>query len=121
MGYTMIGGGDAVLPRMEENMLKRLMGRWWFWGALTLAVVVMLLVAFLRRLLPLPRKIVAQHSKPGEQLVVLFGDSITEGLTSYNYVDVLAQRMERDGYRFMNAGIGGDTAYNLLHRLRPVV
>jgi hypothetical protein len=117
----MIGGGDAVLPRMEENMLKRLMGRWWFWGALTLAGVVMLLVAFLRRLLPLPRTIVAQHSKPGEQLVVLFGDSITEGLTGYNYVDVLAQRMERDGYRFMNAGIGGDTAYNLLKRMRPVV
>jgi hypothetical protein len=49
----------------------------------------MLLVSFLRRLLPLPHKIVAQHSKPGEQLVVLFGDSITEGLTSSNYVDVL--------------------------------
>ena len=29
--------------------------------------------------------------------------------------------MEREGYRFMNAGIGGDTAYNLLKRLRPIV
>jgi lysophospholipase L1-like esterase len=102
-------------------MVKRLMGRWWFWGALPLAAVVLLLVAFLRRVLPLPLKIVAQDSMPGEHLVVLFGDSITEGQTSSNYVDVLAQRMEREGYRFMNAGIGGDTAYNLLNRLRPVV
>ena len=69
----------------------------------------------------MPHKIVAQHKKPGEHLVALFGDSITEGLMSSNSVEVLAERMERVGYRFLNAGIGGDTAYNLLNRLRPVV
>ncbi|GAC1349936.1 MAG: hypothetical protein NVSMB27_27720 [Ktedonobacteraceae bacterium] len=69
----------------------------------------------------MPHKIVAEHKKPGEHVVVLFGDSITEGLMSSNSVEVLAERMEREGYRFLNTGIGGDFAYNLLHRLEPIV
>ena len=101
-------------------MLNKLRPRWWFWVAITLAAVT-LLVAFLRKLLPFPRTIVAQHKEPGETLVVLFGDSITEGLMSHSFVDLLAQRMGREGYRFMNAGIGGDTAYNLLNCVGPVV
>lgn len=104
-------------------MLKRLIRQRWFWFVITSVSVVSLLVAFLKKLLALPPKIVAVHKKPGEQLVVLFGDSITQGGMSYNYVDLLAQpqRMQGEGYRFMNAGIGGDTAYNLLNRLRPIV
>lgn len=74
------------------------------------------------KLLGWPRpRIVAQHARPGEKLVVLFGDSITEGLTSASYVAVLRQRFQGEGYRFMNAGVGGDTAYNLSRRLRSVV
>jgi lysophospholipase L1-like esterase len=103
------------------NMLNNLLRRRWFWSLLTLAVVATLLRAFLKNLLPLPPKIVAQHKKPGEKLVVLFGDSITQGAQSYNYVELLAERMGGEGYRFMNAGIGGDTAYNLLQRIEPVV
>jgi len=102
-------------------MLKRLIRQRWFWFVITSASVVSLLVAFLRKLLALPPKIVAVHKKPGEQLVVLFGDSITQGGMSSNYVDLLAQRMQGEGYRFLNAGIGGDTAYNLLNRLKPIV
>ncbi|WP_161883674.1 SGNH/GDSL hydrolase family protein [Deinococcus alpinitundrae] len=78
------------------------------------------LAAFVRKLLPFPRKITAQHKGPGETLVTFFGDSITEGLMSASFVDVLAGRLGRDGYRFMNAGVGGDTTYNLLERLDPV-
>lgn len=77
-------------------------------------------VAFLRKLIPFPDKITAHHKQPGETLVTLLGDSITEGKMSASYVNLLAQRLGRDGYRFMNAGIGGDTTYNLLGRLTPV-
>jgi lysophospholipase L1-like esterase len=93
----------------------------WFWLTLMGTVGVSLLAAFLKKLLALPPRIVAVQKKPGEQLVVLFGDSITQGGMSANYVDLLAERMQGEGYRFMNAGVGGDTAYNLLNRLRPVV
>ena len=95
-------------------MVKRLIRHPWFWLALTLGLLVSLLAAFLRKLL-------AVRKKPGERVVVLFGDSITQGGMSHNYVDVLAERMQGEGYRFLNAGIGGDTAYNLLNRLEPVV
>jgi lysophospholipase L1-like esterase len=102
-------------------MINTLVGQWWFWLAIVLAVVVILLVAVIRKLIPVPPGIKAQHVHPGEKLVTLFGDSITEGMMSCNYVNLLAQRMEGESYHFMNAGVGGDTAYNLLNRLRPIV
>jgi lysophospholipase L1-like esterase len=68
-----------------------------------------------------PPKIGAVRKQPGETLVVLFGDSITQGGMSHNYVALLVQRMGPVGYRVLNAGIGGDTAYNLLQRMGPVV
>jgi lysophospholipase L1-like esterase len=61
------------------------------------------------------------HKKAGEVLVALLGDSITEGRMSCNYVEMLAGRMGGEGYRFMNAGVSADTAYNVLNRLEPVV
>jgi acyl-CoA thioesterase-1 len=69
----------------------------------------------------MPPKMVVQHANPGEHLVALFGDSITEGAGSSNYVDLLAERMGREGYRFLNVGVGGGTAFNLLNRLEPIV
>jgi lysophospholipase L1-like esterase len=54
-------------------------------------------------------------------LVVLFGDSITEGTMSADYVEELERRMGADGHRFQNAGVGGDTAFNLLGRVPAVV
>jgi acyl-CoA thioesterase-1 len=62
-----------------------------------------------------------QRVKRTEQLVVLFGDSITEGNMSASYVEELVRRMGADGYHFQNAGVGGDTAFNLLQRVAPVV
>ena len=53
--------------------------------------------------------------------MVLFGDSITEGSMSASYVEELADRMGADGHRFQNAGVGGDTAFNLLQRVARVV
>ena len=50
-------------------------------------------------------------------LVVCAGDSITHGVVSANYVEMLERRFAADGYEFVNAGINGQLAYNLLQRL----
>ena len=54
-------------------------------------------------------------------LVVCAGDSITHGVVSANYVDMLERRFAADGYEFVNAGINGQLAYNLSQRLDEVV
>jgi lysophospholipase L1-like esterase len=54
-------------------------------------------------------------------LVVCVGDSLVRGQVSVNFVDILRHRMGADGFRFVNAGINGDLAYNVLMRLDMVV
>jgi len=53
--------------------------------------------------------------------VVFFGDSITRGLVSASYIDLLALRLGEERYRFINAGINNDYAYNLLLRVEDVI
>ncbi len=53
--------------------------------------------------------------------VVLFGDSITRGQFSANYVRLLRRRMGSEGFVFKNYGVNNDTTYNLLHRTQEVV
>ena len=88
-------------------MTNKLMRLWWFWGGITGVVSLPLLQAFLKKRFPVPPKIVVQHAKPGEELVALFGDSITEGEASSNYVDLQTERMRRESYR------GGGRGYRL--------
>ena len=49
------------------------------------------------------------------------GDSITHGFMSANYVRMLMDDLGPRGYEFVNAGISGDLAFNLLPRLDDVV
>ena len=53
--------------------------------------------------------------------VVCIGDSITHGRTSSNYVALLEKRFRPKGYRFVNAGVNGELAYNALQRLDAVI
>ncbi len=53
--------------------------------------------------------------------VVCLGDSIVRGQVSYNFVKLLDQRMTKSGFQFINAGIVGDQAYNVLMRLDSVI
>lgn len=55
------------------------------------------------------------------QIVVCAGDSITHGMVSANYVDLLRARFAPQGYAFINAGINGNLAYNVLHRLNEII
>jgi len=59
------------------------------------------------------------HGSHG-RLIVCVGDSLVRGQTSANFVDLLNQRMHKDGFRFINAGVNGNLAYNVLVRLRAV-
>lgn len=49
--------------------------------------------------------------------VVCLGDSITRGQISASYVDILNEKMGKDGFQFINAGVNNDLAYNILIRL----
>jgi lysophospholipase L1-like esterase len=53
-------------------------------------------------------------------LVVCLGASIVRGQVSTNFVNLLNQRMRKDGFHFVNAGVNGDLAYNVLLRLKAV-
>lgn len=54
------------------------------------------------------------------QTVVCFGDSITRGQISANYVDMLAGWSGLRGFRFYNAGVNSDLTLNLLRRVKRV-
>lgn len=54
-------------------------------------------------------------------LVVCAGDSITHGSASANYVDLLKQRLQPEGYAFLNAGVNGNLAWNVLQRIDAIV
>jgi len=56
-----------------------------------------------------------------ECTIVCLGDSITRGLISASFVDQLDQRLAGDGFHFINAGVNGDLAYNVLVRLDRVI
>ncbi len=54
-------------------------------------------------------------------LVVCVGDSLTHGVMSADYLALLRGRLGGDGYEFVNAGINGNLAWNVLQRLDDIV
>ena len=54
-------------------------------------------------------------------LVVCAGDSITHGTASANYVDLLKARWNPQGLAFVNAGVNGNLAWNVLQRLDSII
>ena len=53
--------------------------------------------------------------------MVCLGASIVRGQISSNFVDVLTERMEKKGYRFVNQGVAGYEAYNVLMNLGQAI
>ena len=47
-------------------------------------------------------------------LVVCLGASIVRGQVSSNFVKLLSDRLSGDGFRFVNAGVAGTTAADVL-------
>ena len=53
--------------------------------------------------------------------VVLAGDSLTHGNMSYNYLDILEERLPAGQYHLINAGVNADLAHSLLQRLDEII
>lgn len=91
-----------------------------------LAIVILWFIQRLRALMQAPENNPGAFLKHGRQdsthtLVICAGDSLTHGIISANYVDLLQQRFESDGYEFVNAGINGNLAYNVLQRVDDII
>lgn len=55
------------------------------------------------------------------QTVVCFGDSITRGQVSANYVAMLEESLDHAEYIFVNSGVNNDFSYNLLQRVDQII
>lgn len=56
-----------------------------------------------------------------QRRVICLGDSLTRGQVSVDYVKMLAKRDIGKSFRFTNAGVNGDLAFNMLQRLDSVI
>lgn len=57
----------------------------------------------------------------GHKLVVCFGDSLTQGGMSFDWVSRLAKAKQPEGCTVLNAGVNGELAYNLAQRVDQIV
>ncbi len=57
----------------------------------------------------------------GKKLVAVIGGDAVHGNISYNFVDDAARRRSCVDYQFINAGVNGSTAYDVLQRLDNVI
>jgi lysophospholipase L1-like esterase len=68
-----------------------------------------------------PERMAALVAVSERPTVVCIGDSLTHGRTSSDYVALLQKRFRPKGYRFVNAGLNGELAYNVRQRLDAVI
>ncbi|HEX3045549.1 MAG TPA: SGNH/GDSL hydrolase family protein [Bacillota bacterium] len=82
-------------------------------------------VAYRQMLKPSPDNPVSfveqNHHRPGRQVVVCAGDSLTRGQLSFDFCGYLNLQADLQNYQFINDGINGDLSYNLLQRLEPII
>ncbi|MBT2692245.1 GDSL-type esterase/lipase family protein [Bacillus sp. ISL-55] len=57
----------------------------------------------------------------GKKLVAVIGGDVVHGNISYNFVDDTARRKNCRDYQFINAGVNGSTAYDVLQRLDSII
>jgi lysophospholipase L1-like esterase len=57
----------------------------------------------------------------GKRLVACVGASIVHGNVSFNFVNLLKDRLEPKGFELVNAGVNGDLAWNVLKRLDSII
>ena len=56
-----------------------------------------------------------------QKRAVFLGDSITMGRVSFNFVDLLAEKLDPEKIDLVNAGVNSQLAYNVLQRLDEVI
>lgn len=60
-------------------------------------------------------------SLSAKKVIVCIGDSLTHGKVSYNYVDILSEILDPEGYYLINAGINSEHAYHAFQRLDDII
>ena len=89
---------------------------------LIMIAIVLMVTPTLRQRQKRPKAFLQRGRRPDTKtLVVCAGDSITNGVGSADWVEVLQQRLGGDGYEFVNAGMDGNLAWNVLQRLDDVI
>lgn len=56
-----------------------------------------------------------------KKVVALAGDSITHGQIGENYVTMLSQRLDKEQFELVNAGVNAHLAWNLLQRVDEII
>ena len=91
-----------------------------------LAVAILVAAAFLfvSRIISLPPQGVAidyinSKSKKNQRIIACIGDSLTHGNIGQSWVDYLRQEFPNDV--FLNDGINGNTAWQVIQRLDPIL
>ncbi|MEJ2739042.1 MAG: SGNH/GDSL hydrolase family protein [Dehalococcoidia bacterium] len=60
-------------------------------------------------------------SETSDKTVLCLGASIVQGKVSSSFVDILSQRMDKDGFHFINEGVAGYQSYNILINLESAI
>jgi acyl-CoA thioesterase-1 len=90
--------------------------------ALLVLVVVVIFVAF--ALIRLgrppknnPKQFLRKSRAAGSTVVACVGASTVQGQLGFNFVDYLSERLGPQNYQFINGGVNGDLAFNVLQRM----
>ena len=59
--------------------------------------------------------------QPGKKVVACIGGDVVHGNISYNFVEDAAKRKGCSDYQFINDGVNGSTAHDVLNRLDSVI
>jgi lysophospholipase L1-like esterase len=110
-------------PKKKETSGFSL-GKFLYYGFLVF-LGFLIAVAYQEMLKPSPDNPVSfveqNHHRPGRQVVVCAGDSLTRGQVSFDFCSYLNLQTDLQNYQFINDGINGDLSYNLLQRLEPII
>lgn len=68
-----------------------------------------------------PKQFQRKLKKAGTTVVACVGASTVQGQISFNFVDYLSEELKSQNYYFVNAGVNGDLAYNVLQRMPEVL
>lgn len=63
----------------------------------------------------------SSRRQANKTVIVCAGDSITHGVVSANYVDMVETALPADQFQVFNAGINADLTYTLLRRLDTII
>jgi lysophospholipase L1-like esterase len=56
-----------------------------------------------------------------QKVIVLAGDSLTHGLIGVDYISILAEEMDNEKFRLINAGVNSHLVWNLSERLGEII